>query len=61
MAKAGRYNIVIEEGSTFTLDLVYKNSDGVQQDLSGNYTARMQIRDSHGGDLIDSSDSSPAT
>ena len=59
MAKAGRYNIVIEEGSTFTLDLVYKNSDGVQQDLSGNYTARMQIRDSHGGDLIDSSDSSP--
>ena len=59
MAKAGKYNIVIEEGSTFTLDLIYKNSAGVQQDLSGSYTARMQIRDSPGGDLIDSSDSSP--
>lgn len=59
MAKAGKYNIVIEEGSTFTLDLIYKDSAGVQQDLSGEYSARMQIRDSPGGDLIDSSDSSP--
>ena len=59
MAKAGKYNIVIEEGSTFTLDLIYKDSAGAQQDLSGEYTARMQIRDSPGGDLIDSSDSSP--
>ena len=59
MAKAGKYNIVIEEGSTFTLDLIYKNSSGVQQDLSGSYEARMQIRDSPGGDLIDSSNSSP--
>lgn len=59
MAKAGKYNITIEEGSTFNLDLIYKNSSGSQEDLSGSYTARMQIRDSPGGDLIDSSDSSP--
>lgn len=56
---AGKYNITIEQGSTFNLDLIYKDSAGVQQDLSGSYTARMQIRDSPEGDIIDSSNSSP--
>jgi len=59
MARAGTYNIVIEQGATFALDLIYKNSAGEKEDLSGNYTARIQIRDSPGGGLIDSSDSSP--
>ena len=56
---AGKYNITIEQGSTFNLDLIYKDSAGVQQDLSGSYTARMQIRDSPEGEIIDSSNSSP--
>ena len=56
MGKAGKYNIVIEEGSTFGLDLLYKDSSGNRQNLSS-YTGRMQIRDSPGGDLIDSTDS----
>ena len=55
MGKAGKYNIVIEEGSTFGLDLLYKDSSGNRQNLSS-YTGRMQIRDSPGGDLIDSTD-----
>ena len=50
MGKAGKYNIVIEEGSTFGLDLLYKDSSGNRQNLSS-YTGRMQIRDSPGGDL----------
>ena len=53
MGKAGKYNIVIEEGATFGLDLLYKDSSGNRVDLSS-YTGRMQIRDSPGGDLIDS-------
>ena len=34
MGKAGKYNIVIEEGSTFGLDLLYKDSSGNRQNLS---------------------------
>ena len=59
MAKAGNYNITIEEGADFDLDLVYKDSSGSQVDLSSSYTARMQIRDAPGGAVIDSTDSTP--
>ena len=59
MAKAGSYNITIEEGANFDLDIVYKNSAGAQQDLSSGYTARMQIRDAPGGAVIDSTNSTP--
>lgn len=39
----GIYNIVIEQGSTFKLSIVYKDSLNAVMDLSG-YSARMQIR-----------------
>jgi hypothetical protein len=44
---AGKYSFVIEQGSTFQRDLVYKDSDGAPIDLS-NYSSRMQIRPSPG-------------
>ena len=39
----GVYNMTIEQGSTFKLSLVYKDSNNAAVDLSG-YSARMQIR-----------------
>lgn len=39
----GIYNMTIEQGSTFKLSLVYKDSNNAVVDLSG-YTARMQVR-----------------
>lgn len=42
---AGRYSFVIEQGSTFSLELQYKNNTGNPIDLSG-YSGRMQIRPS---------------
>lgn len=40
---AGTHNITVEQGATFTLSAVYKDSAGAVVDLTG-YTARMQIR-----------------
>jgi hypothetical protein len=40
---AGRYNFTIEQGSTFTLNLQYNDSNGDPVDLTG-YYGRMQIR-----------------
>jgi hypothetical protein len=40
---AGKYNIVIEQGATFSLPLTWKTSSGVLFNLTG-YTARMQVR-----------------
>ena len=42
---AGKYDITIEAGSTFTLSLTYVGEDGAGVDLSG-YSARMQLRSS---------------
>lgn len=36
--------ITIEQGSTFTLSINYKDSNGATIDLSTGYTARMQCR-----------------
>ena len=43
---ATNYDIIIEQGATFTLQLVYKTSAGVAVDLTG-YSARMQVRESY--------------
>jgi len=40
---AGRYNMVCDQGTTFTLSFTIK-TDGVAWDLVGNYTAKMQVR-----------------
>jgi len=40
---AAIHNILIEQGSTFKLNLTWKDSEGVPVDLTG-YTARMQVR-----------------
>jgi len=40
---AGKYNFIIEQGTTFTLELQYKDSNSAPVDLTG-YTGRMQIR-----------------
>ena len=40
---AGRYSFTIEQGSTFQLNLQYKDSNGNPVDLTGFY-GRMQIR-----------------
>ena len=40
---AGRYSFTIEQGATFTLELQYKDGNGVPIDLTG-YSGRMQIR-----------------
>lgn len=44
---AGRYDITIEQGATFRLNLVWKDSNGVAVNLTG-YTARMQVRRAYG-------------
>ena len=43
MAIAGIYNFTLDQGSTWTLQVVYKDSNGVAVNLTG-YTAEMQIR-----------------
>ncbi len=42
--EAGKYNFVLEQGATFILPVVYKDSDGNLIDVTG-YEARMQIRE----------------
>lgn len=44
---AGRYNLLIEQGATFEVELQYKDSNGVVVDLTG-YSGRLQIRPSVG-------------
>ena len=43
MAIAGIYNFTMDQGSTWTLQVVYKDSNGNPVNLTG-YTAEMQIR-----------------
>jgi hypothetical protein len=40
---AGKYSLVIEQGTTVNIDLVYKDSTGSFVDLTS-YSAKMQIR-----------------
>lgn len=40
---AANYDILIEQGATFRLQILYKDSNGVAVNLTG-YTARMQVR-----------------
>lgn len=48
---AGRYNMVCDQGSTFSLTFTIK-TDGVPWDLVGNYTARMQVRSFLNADTV---------
>jgi len=48
---AGKYNFVIEQGTTFVLDLQYKDSNGVPVDLTDFY-GRMQIRPTKTSDTV---------
>ncbi len=40
---ANQYNIVVEQGGTFTLEITYKDSDGDAIDLT-DHAARLEIR-----------------
>lgn len=40
---AGTYDIIVEQGATFTLAMTWKDSAGSAVNLTG-YTARMQVR-----------------
>ena len=40
---AGRYSFTIEQGTTFQLELIYKDSNQIPINLTG-YSGRMQIR-----------------
>ena len=44
---AGKYNIVIEQGATYQVEIQYRDSNNLPIDLSG-YSGRMQIRPSIG-------------
>ena len=44
---AGKYNIVIEQGATYQVELQYKDSNNAVVDLTG-YSGKMQIRPSIG-------------
>lgn len=43
----GVYNIEIEQGSSFELEITYKDTNDAVIDLSSAYTAAMQIRESY--------------
>lgn len=43
---AGQHDITIEQGATFLLNLVWRDSTDTLVDLTG-YTARMQVRQTH--------------
>lgn len=48
---AGRYNLIIEQGATYNLEIQYKSSAGYALDLTG-YHGCMHIRPSVGSDTI---------
>lgn len=48
---AGRYNILLEQGATFSLPLVYRDSTGALVDLT-TYTAALQVRKAPGGPVV---------
>jgi len=53
---AGRYDLLIDQGSTYTRTFSYKDFNGDPQDLTG-HTARLMIRKTHnasGNPLFDS-------
>ena len=58
---AGKYDITIEQGATFTLPISYKDSNDAVIDLSSSYTARMRIKESVGGTLLASTESGDST
>lgn len=43
---AGQHDIIIEQGATFLLNLVWRDSANAPVNLTG-YTARMQVRQTH--------------
>lgn len=47
----GKLNININKGETFSLPMLYKDSDGDMIDLTG-YTARGMVRDERSGSLL---------
>ena len=57
---AGKYSFNIEQGSTVTFDVVYKDSNNDPIDLTG-HQARMQIKDTPGGSITHITLSSSAT
>jgi hypothetical protein len=48
---AGKYNFIIEQGTTFVLNLQYKDSNGESVDLT-NYYGRMQLRPTKASNTI---------
>lgn len=50
MAVAGIYNFTMDQGATWTLQLVYNDSNGDPVNLTG-YTAEMQIRKKFNSDV----------
>lgn len=46
MATAGQYDITIEQGATWRLELTWQDSEGAPIDLTA-YTARMQVREAY--------------
>jgi len=48
---AAQYDILIEQGATFSRTFVWKDSSEVAVDLTG-YTARMQIRKTKSGSTV---------
>lgn len=48
---AGRYNMVCDQGTTFTLTFTIK-TDGTPWSLVGNYTAKMQVRSFLNADTV---------
>jgi len=48
---AGKYNFVIEQGTTLDLEVVYKDSNDNPIDLT-DYQGRMQIKDTIGGSSL---------
>jgi hypothetical protein len=49
MAIAGIYNITMDQGAQWTLQVDYDNNNGTPFNLTG-YTARMQVRPKFGAD-----------
>lgn len=47
---AGKYNLLIEQGATYQVEIQYKDSNGVAVDLTG-YSGKLQIRPSIGSPI----------